>query len=92
MGIFVNGRARAVRADRLGGVTKPAETKHYHGTHQWECIECKDRIFVGRLFTIEDVKAGGWLNGTRFRSTRTLKERKIVCPEYLPGMDEVSNE
>ena len=90
MGIFVNHRTHAVRADRLGGVEKPSKDKHY--SYQWEVIKCKDTYFVGRFFPAEAIQAGGWPNGTTFKSKKTNKEKRIVCPDYLPGFDEVPDE
>ena len=90
MGIFVNRRIRAVRADRLGGtinISKQVGRK----SSQWECIQCKDTFYIGRKFHLEDIQEGGWPNGTQFKN-HVGKVRTITCPVPLPGFDEVPDE
>jgi hypothetical protein len=93
VGIFVNGRVRAVLADRLGGLTNPSKDGHFRSyTYEWECIVCKDSFFIGRRFRYDDIRSEGWPNGTQFQSIKTRRIYTLTCPDPLPGFDEVPDE
>ena len=95
MGIFATGLTHAVRADRIGGITKQPVDGHFRRyTYHWECIACEDSFFVGRLFRRDDLEPECWPSGTTFRSTRTNEKVMIIYSEQLalPEFDEVNDE
>jgi hypothetical protein len=95
VGIYASGITHATHADRIGGQTKPFKDGHFRAySLHWQCVECTDAFFIGRLFRQDDLTPDCWPSGTRFKSTRTNEEISITYPEQLrlPGMEEVIDE